>query len=734
MSIILNGTTLSGTVTTVKSGTKASLTATTDTVLNSVLVNISVTDDGSHTFDFTNSKAAQNSIVGGFGNDVIKSGSGNDVIYSGGGNDLISSGAGADQIILGTSSPAINAILSGNATVVGGDGNSTISVLIAGTDKITGGATADANYNLFSIGDASSSSNNPVITANITDLHGKDILGIVSSNSTVNATVSSAWIATAESINNGKANLTTSGNKVDVSNAGGSHGWSVTNSSNTPTTLIGGANDSLISGSGSDSLVATAGTETLTVNATTVVTVKAGATANIAIDGIAPNATWSNSGTINLTVSGNYDLSNLHVSGNVNIIPTANAAINGKGVTQNAGIFANGKTLTGTTANDKISTNGNNDSISGGDGADTLTSGGTNNTLTGGAGVDTFNVTGGSSTITDLGLGGADILKVSKGAIVTASLAAAWTPANTTTNAGTVNLNAKGFDLNLSKVSTGVWNITSSTDTGATFTPTSSINGSAPSFKLTHSGTGFDTVKGFYAKEVLDGGTSSGGIVLKLAATNSALNTASDAQLTHKITFDPTAAGISISLAKQTDSFTIGTKSSILMGDTFTKTAAATDTFVINNAGTDVTATKQLTINGLHIGSVGTGDVFQYVNHDTGADIALTVGHSTSTAVTFDSNGNATFVGSQPKTLSAALTAIATAFTQSGTISAAHAVDGEFALFHVVVNKVAKEYLYISHGNETAPSASDTLIQLVGVSTTAVHTTHLDSGHLTITA
>ena len=75
-------------------------------------------------------------------------------------------------------------------------------------------------------------------------------------------------------------------------------------------------------------------------------------------------------------------------------------------------------------------------------------------TLTGNKGIDTFNVTG-IDTITDLGNGGADILKVAVGGVANATIKSPWTATINTINNGKVNISTAGLAVNLSAVTKG---------------------------------------------------------------------------------------------------------------------------------------------------------------------------------------------------------------------------------------------------------------------------------------
>ena len=138
--------------------------------------------------------------------------------------------------------------------------------------------------------------------------------------------------------------------------------------------------------------------------------------------------------------------------------------------------------------------------------ADVLAAGLGNNTVTGGAGIDTFIVTG-TDHITDLGYGGADILKIMAGAIANANISNTWKASSATTNNGTVNITTAGFGVDLSAVTTGTsgYNVT---DTGAGTT----LKGSAMADVLI-GGTGKNTLVGGLGNDTLTGGSGKNAFV-----------------------------------------------------------------------------------------------------------------------------------------------------------------------------------------------------------------------------
>jgi Ca2+-binding RTX toxin-like protein len=119
-------------------------------------------------------------------------------------------------------------------------------------------------------------------------------------------------------------------------------------------------------------------------------------------------------------------------------------------------------------------------------------------TFTGGTGLDTFIIQRGSATITDLGLGGNEILKVSSGATAGATVSGGWTAGATTSNSGTASVDAAGYTVNLSAaVGANGWTLTNS---GAA----ASLTGSAQNDTIT-GGAGNDTLVGGGGVDTLNG-------------------------------------------------------------------------------------------------------------------------------------------------------------------------------------------------------------------------------------
>jgi hypothetical protein len=150
------------------------------------------------------------------------------------------------------------------------------------------------------------------------------------------------------------------------------------------------------------------------------------------------------------------------------------------------------------------------DTLTGFTGADSLNGGAGNDRLTGGAGGDIFTIGAGTDSITDLGNGG-DVVVVSAGATVNATLAAAWTATVSTSNAGMAYLTDAGYTVNLAAATgTGGWSVSNAGNaTGV------KITGSANADTLTggsgadslYGGAGNDTISGGAGNDTISGGT-----------------------------------------------------------------------------------------------------------------------------------------------------------------------------------------------------------------------------------
>jgi len=396
------------------------------------------------------------SMTGGAGADVIDGGAGTDTINGNDGNDTLTGGAGNDTITGGA----------GNDIIVGGAGADNITGGL-GDDTLTGSTAGDTNGDT----DADTFNVDSGIDT-ITDLNGTttaDIL-IVNALATALATVTAAFTATSATSNLGTATLTTSGSAVNMVAAGtaggaapGQKGYDITNNG-AATTLTGSSfNDTLKAGSMGDTLIGGGGEDTL----------NGGLVADNLDGGTGDDVLTGGGGNDTLTGGDGLDF------------------------------------LKGDDGDDILNGNAGNDVIIGSAGVDSITGGANDDALTGGAGGDTFNVDAGNDTIADLGFvgaeGGTDILKVSAGATVIATVTADFTATSATTNANTYTaavLNTAGFNV-IMAAATDVGGYTinnTSTDTADTTTLTGSgfidrING----------GAGADTINGGGGADILVG-------------------------------------------------------------------------------------------------------------------------------------------------------------------------------------------------------------------------------------
>ncbi len=553
---------------------------------------------------------AADTILGGAGNDFIRGGGGADSIAAGAGNDTISflasadlvfagrtvnggagsdtldlgftgsiadsaftgissieaiilSGAGATTLTLGANAAATMAnqllvtagtsatsvVVNGSAllasaslnvtgsaggdSLAGGAGNDTLAGK-AGNDSLTGGAGVDRF-----IVDAG--------VDTVTDLGagGADLL-VVSAGATVNATLGATWTATAASSNAGTATLTAAGFAVNLAAATGSSGWTVTNAGNaTAVSLIGSTNaDTLGGGNGNDTLTGGAGIDTFQVTAgSDVITDLGQGGADVVSVATAAAATATLSAAWTATAA-------------TGIAGTGTGTINTVGFNANLAAAGGIKGWTLTNAG-----NGTAVALTGSSKADTLIGGAGNDTLVGGGGADRFQVTSGSDVITDLGVGGADILLVSAGATATATLGAAWTATATTTNAGSATITAAGFAVDLSAVTTGNgWTVTNAASlTGTTLvgsTKADTLVGGAGNDTLT-GGAGIDTFQITAGTDAVTDLGSGGADALQVSAgatTNTTLGAAwtATAATSNAGTANITAAGFNANLAAAT--------------------------------------------------------------------------------------------------------------------------------------------------------------------------------------
>ena len=495
---------------------------------------------GSSGNDSLNGGSNADTLIGGLGNDVLNGNAGADSMYGGAGNDtyvvdntgdkvydVSAPGQLADAGGVDTVKSSVNYSLGNfieNLTLTGtlglvGNGNELANVITgtsandtlngaAGNDTLIGGAGADMMYggagnDTYVVDNTGDKVYDVSAPGQLADAGGVDTvqssmnysLGNFIENLTLTGTVGLIGLG------NELANIITGTSANDTLNGAAGND-----------TLIGGAgNDSLTGGAGIDSFTVDSGTDTITdlgVGGADILTVSANATANATI-----GAAWT--------------ATSFSINNGTAVLSTAGYAVDLSVVTSGHGF-----TVTDTGAATTLTGSSGNDNLIGGAGNDTLIGGLGNDLLTGGSGVDTFNVTSGTDVISDLGLGGTDILTVSANATASAALGAAWTASSMSINNGTELLTSAGYAVDLSKVTLGHGFSISNVGNAASFTGSGlddSINGGSGNDVLI-GGAGNDTLVGGTGNDLLTGGAGS-----DLFIFNSILNSSSSSSSSSNI-------------------------------------------------------------------------------------------------------------------------------------------------------------------------------------------------------
>jgi Ca2+-binding RTX toxin-like protein len=282
-------------------------------------------------------------------------------------------------------------------TLIGGDGNDSFDADL-GNNTLTCGAGVD-EFRFFGVG-----------TDTITDLGagGADIIEVFA-NSSVNATAAANWTAPAATYNDGKATITANGHNIDVSAAGGTNGWTITNAGNaTGVTLTGSAkNDTLTGGngedtltggdgddilfgstSGNDKLTGGAGVDTFYIDASshTITDLGFGGADVFQVYALSANATAAADWTASALTLNNSFASITANGHNIDV----SAAIGNNGWTITNEGNATGVTIGGSAQNDFLEGGDAIDLLGGNGGDDTIIGGANADILTGGLGIDTF--------------------------------------------------------------------------------------------------------------------------------------------------------------------------------------------------------------------------------------------------------------------------------------------------------------------------------------------------------
>lgn len=476
--------------------------------------------------DILDGKAGMDSMVGGAGNDVYHVDASGDTVteMENEGLDRIISGitltlpASVEILelsgngVINATGNALNNTLVGNGRnnqLVGADGNDTLTGG-AGNDTLTGGSGTDW-FNVDSGVDT------------ITDLSGADVL-IVSSTATALATISNNFIATSETVINGKTTIIIeNGIAANFSTSTGTRGIVLTAEiNNLASTLVGTAladtisggagGDLLTGGAGGDSIVGNSGNDTISGGIGADYLTGSDGSDNLAGD--AGNDTLGGDQT-DVIIDGGADSDVLEISSSfitVNDAQLANLetvnmmaaklALNLSNQTE--GFTVNGYLLGASTIVGGLGS----DSIVGGNGADILAGGSGVDTILGGYGADTLLGDQGDAILD----GGADndVLQVSSAFLDVSD--------NQLRNIETVSLTATSVSLNLSKQTEGLvvigFALGASTIIGGA--GSDYISGGTGADFLTGSG-GADTIIGGAAADMLSGGEGDDLFLVSLA-------------------------------------------------------------------------------------------------------------------------------------------------------------------------------------------------------------------------
>ena len=507
--------------------------------------------------DILTGDANDNSIEGLAGADVISAGGGNDIIVDVIGADTINGGAGTDSIFLRATSLDLNAMTDAALINVEAIDASTAAAgvvvnLALQTEgfTFTGSAFADT----FTGTGAADTIVGVVGADTIDGGAGIDTIRLAATSAALNAMTNAALI-NVEAID---ASTAAAGVVVNLANQ--TEGFTFTGSASGDTFTGTGAADTIVGVVGADMINGGGGIDTIRLTAT-----------SAALNAMT-NAQLTNVELINASTA---------AAGVV-----VSLAVQTEAFTLTGSAFAD--TLEGGAAADVISAGGGNDIIVNVIGADTIDGGAAfdtirltqtsaalnamNNaalinveaidassaaagvvvnlanqtegfTFTGSASGDTFTGTGAADTI--VGVVGADMIN-GGGGIDTIRLTATSAALNAMTNAQLTNVEL----IDASTAAAGVVvNLANQTE-GFTFT------GSASGDTFTGTGAA-DTIVGVVGADMINGG---GGIdTIRLTATSAALNAMTNAQLTNVELIDAStaAAGVVVSLAVQTEGFTL---------------------------------------------------------------------------------------------------------------------------------------------------------------------------------
>lgn len=674
---------------------------------------------------------------------------------SGTGTFSLTDTGGVKSVVLTGSATDANTFTAANGdTVIGGSAADTFNVntgtqnitnLGNGADILVVGSAAGtiANASIASSGFTATVKTVNNGTANLTNANSNLTIDLTAAKGTNGFTVTDNGnhnILTAskllnDSITGGAFDSITGGKGADLIKSGGN---SVITAGTGAETIYAAANDTVNGSTGAETIYANGSNEIINGGKGAQTITVANNAANVTINsGTAANLFTVSGANTTITALGGLDVLDVTSSGTVKatVLNTA------KGWTAGAALSNSGSvtiTTTGSLVNLGAVNTGKGYTITdqpggakgilitGSQQGDTIT-GANGDSVIGGATANTFNIVAGvTETVENLGYGGADIIKVAATGVLNGTISTSgWTATSASVNNGTANLNiAKntgGFTLDVHNITSGngftindlgkggntiVGSIFGDTFNGAigdTITGSAGVDifnvTKATTETITDLGNGADVLN--VATKAVANVTLSG--AWTAGSTSSDLGTVNVND--HGFNLDvsaATGAGVwNITDTATTGSLTLTASAAASSVTNFTLSTTATEklVFATGESGATLAAKFHDTIANLH-----TGDAIHYSTALTAGSAALD--HITPAVSVTITNGVATFTG----TIASAAVAIKDIVTDLGVGTTTNA--GEFVFF----NQGGNEYLFIASGAESVPSATDSLIQLTGLS------------------
>lgn len=199
-------------------------------------------------------------------------------------------------------------------------------------------------------------------------------------------------------------------------------------------------------------------------------------------------------------------------------------------------------------SNSMLGNNGNN-TLNGAAGNDIINGGAGDDILTGGTGIDTFIVDSGNDTITDLGNGGADVLRVGFDGIANVTInSSSWTATSASSNDGITSITTNGFTVNLAAVNIGhgfnINCISASTTTKITGSGLDDIINGGNGKDTIIGGLGADSLNGGLGNDTLTGGLGADHFVFSTTPGSTNLDTITDFNFNQGDKIDLTKLGL----------------------------------------------------------------------------------------------------------------------------------------------------------------------------------------------